>query len=215
MVATSCTAGVPTSSRTSSNIRPEGVAVIARLYAFMYDRISRGSEAAGLQRERVALLAQARGNTVEIGAGTGLNLDHYPPTVTHLTLVEPDRHMRKRLRQRVAQIRPDAAVVVTFVLCSVADQNAALAEITRVLRPGGQLLFLEHVRDTDPQIADKQDHAPFLYSWIGCHPNRATLEAITHSPLSVVNVRHGQVPKAPVIERPMVVGVAESKEHTG
>jgi len=207
--------------------------VIARLYAFMYDRISRGSEAAGLQRERVALLAQARGNTVEIGAGTGLNLDHYPPTVTHLTLVEPDRHMRKRLRQRVAQIRPDAAVldaraeslplpdasvdtvVVTFVLCSVVDQNAALAEITRVLRPGGQLLFLEHVRDTDPQIADKQDHAPFLYSWIGCHPNRATLEAITHSPLSVVNVRHGQVPKAPVIERPMVVGVAESKEHTG
>jgi len=207
--------------------------VIARLYAFMYDRIGRGSEAAGLQRERVALLAHARGNTVEIGAGTGLNLDHYPPTVTHLTLVEPDRHMRKRLRQRVAQIRPDAAVldaraeslplpdasvdtvVVTFVLCSVADQTAALAEITRVLRPGGQLLFLEHVRDTDPQIADKQDHAPFLYSWIGCHPNRATLEAITHSPLSVVNVRHGQVPKAPVIERPMVVGVAESKDHTG
>ena len=207
--------------------------MIARLYAFMYDRIGRGSEAAGLQRERVALLAQARGNTVEIGAGTGLNLDHYPPTVTHLTLVEPDRHMRKRLRQRVAQIRPDAAVldaraeslplpdasvdtvVVTFVLCSVVDQNAALAEITRVLRPGGQLLFLEHVRDTDPQIADKQDHAPFLYSWIGCHPNRATLEAITHSPLSVVNVKHGQVPKAPVIERPMVVGVAESKEHTG
>ena len=207
--------------------------MIARLYAFMYDRIGRGSEAAGLQRERVALLAQARGNTVEIGAGTGLNLDHYPPTVTHLTLVEPDRHMRKRLRQRVAQIRPDAAVldaraeslplpdasvdtvVVTFVLCSVADHTAALAEITRVLRPGGQLLFLEHVRDTDPQIADKQDHAPFLYSWIGCHPNRATLEAITHSPLSVVNVRHGQVPKAPVIERPMVVGVAESKDHTG
>ena len=207
--------------------------MIARLYAFMYDRIGRGSEAAGLQRERVALLAHARGNTVEIGAGTGLNLDHYPPTVTHLTLVEPDRHMRKRLRQRVARIRPDAAVldaraeslplpdasvdtiVVTFVLCSVADQTAALAEITRVLRPGGQLLFLEHVRDTDPQIADKQDHAPFLYSWIGCHPNRATLEAITHSPLSVVNVRHGQVPKAPVIERPMVVGVAESKDHTG
>ena len=207
--------------------------MIARLYAFMYDRIGRGSEAAGLQRERVALLAHARGNTVEIGAGTGLNLDHYPPTVTHLTLVEPDRHMRKRLRQRVAQIRPDAAVldaraesrplpdasvdtvVVTFVLCSVADHTAALAEITRVLRPGGQLLFLEHVRDTDPQIADKQDHAPFLYSWIGCHPNRATLEAITHSPLSVVNVKHGQVPKAPLIERPMVVGVAESKDHTG
>src|SRR5262249_27628824 len=117
--------------------------------------------------------------------------------------------------QRRAQIRPDAAVldaraeslplpdasvdtvVVTFVLCSVVDQNAALAEITRVLRPGGQLLFLEHVRDTDPQIADKQDHAPLLYSWIGCHPNRATLEAITHSPLSVVKRKARTSPESP------------------
>jgi len=77
-----------------------------------------------------------------------------------------------------------------------------------VLRPADQLLFLEHVRDEDPRIAKKQDNPPFLYSWLGCHPNRATLDAITRSKLSVVAVRRGAVPNAPVIERPMAVGRA-------
>jgi len=123
--------------------------MFTRCYAFMYDRISRGSERAGLRDERAALLAQARGDTVEIGAGTGLNLAHYPAAVTNLTLVEPDQHMRKRLRRRVAQDRPDAivldaraetlpvqnasfdTVVASFVLCSVDDQTAVLDEIAR------------------------------------------------------------------------------------
>ena len=74
--------------------------------------------------------------------------------------------------------------------------------------PAGRLLFLEHVRDEDPRIAKKQDDPPFLYSWTGCHPNRATLDAITRSKLSVVAVRRGAVPNAPVIERPMAVGRA-------
>ena len=134
--------------------------------------------------------------------------------------------MRKRLRRRVAQDRPDAivldaraetlavqdasfdTVVASFVLCSVDDQTAVLDEIARVLRPASQLLFLEHVRDEDPRIAKKQDDPPFLYSWMGCHPNRATLDAITGSKLSVVAVRRGAVPNAPVIERPMVLGRA-------
>ena len=200
--------------------------MFTRCYALMYDRISRGSERAGLRDERAALLAQAHGYTVEIGAGTGLNLTHYPASITSLTRVEPDQYMRKRLRRRVAQRRPDAAVldgraetlpveetsfdtvVGSFVLCSVDDQAAVLDEIARVLRPGGQLLFLEHVRDQDPKIAKKQDNAPFLYSWMGCHPNRATLDAITRSKLLVAAVRRGEVPKAPAIERPMVVGRA-------
>jgi SAM-dependent methyltransferase len=133
-------------------------------YAAIYDRISSGGERAGLSEGRGGLLAQAAGATIEIGAGTGLNLSHYPPA----DLVEPDPNMRKRLRRRVggrdeveivdaraeALPFPDASfdtAVVTFALCSVADPDTALAEIARVMRPGGRLLFLEHVRDTDPR----------------------------------------------------------------
>ena len=195
------------------------------LYASIYDRIASGSERAGLGEERRGLLAQATGVTIEIGAGTGLNLSHFPPAVTRLCLVEPDPDMRKRLLRRVggrddvevvdaraeALPFPDASfdtAVVTFTLCSVADQDTALAEIARVLRPGGRLLFLEHVRDTDPKIARKQDHPVFLYSWIGCHPNRDTLTAISRAPFEVTTVRYGEVPNAPRVERPMIVGTA-------
>jgi ubiquinone/menaquinone biosynthesis C-methylase UbiE len=194
-------------------------------YAAIYDRISSGSERAGLSKDRHELLAQAVGATIEIGAGTGANLAHFSPAVTRLCLVEPDPNMRKRLRRRAsgrddveivaapAEVLPfpdgsfDTAVV-TFALCSVTDLGGALAEIARVLRPGGRLLFLEHVRDTDPQVARKQDHPGFLYSWVGCHPNRDTLTAISRAPFEVTTVRHGEVPKAPRVERPMIVGVA-------
>lgn len=194
-------------------------------YASIYDRIASGSERAGLSEERRGLLGQAAGSTIEIGAGTGLNLSYFPPAVTRLVLVEPDPDMRKRLHRRVggrddvqivdaraeALPFPDASfdtAVVTFALCSVADVDTALAEIARVLRPGGRLLFLEHVRDIDPAIARKQDHPVFLYSWIGCHPNRDTLTAISRAPFEVTTVRHGEVPKAPRVERPMIVGTA-------
>jgi ubiquinone/menaquinone biosynthesis C-methylase UbiE len=194
-------------------------------YAAIYDRINSGSERAGLGEERRGLLTQAAGATIEIGAGTGLNLSHFPAAVTRLCLVEPDPDMRRRLRRRVGA-RDDVEIVdaraealpfpdesfdtavVTFALCSVADPDAALGEIARVLRPGGRLLFLEHVRDTDPAIARKQDHPVFLYSWIGCHPNRDILTAISRAPFEVSTVRHGEVPKAPRVERPMIVGTA-------
>jgi ubiquinone/menaquinone biosynthesis C-methylase UbiE len=197
-----------------------------RLFAALYDKVSKGSEEAGMREERRALLAGTEGATIEIGAGTGLNLDHYPQAVTRLVLVEPDEHMRRRLRQRLDALDrpaeivdalaeklpfPDGtfdAAVVTWVLCSVPDQQAALTEIARVLKPNGRFLFIEHVRSDDPKVAKRQDRIRPLYNLVGCNPNRDTLAAIEASPLSVESVRLGEVPKAPKVERPMIVGTA-------
>jgi ubiquinone/menaquinone biosynthesis C-methylase UbiE len=200
--------------------------LFSRFYVGTYDLLNGPAERAGLRQQRHDLLAQATGATIEIGAGTGLNLPHYPPTVTRLALIEPDPHTTRRLRRRAARSGRDAEVitatadqlplpdasfdtaVVTFALCSVPDEQAALGEITRVLAPGGRLLFLEHVRSADPGIAAKQDKMPFPYPLIGCHPNRDTLREIEASPLAVESIRRGELPKAPKIERPMIVGAA-------
>jgi ubiquinone/menaquinone biosynthesis C-methylase UbiE len=195
-------------------------------YAGTYDLFNGPAERAGLREQRHDLLTQATGATIEIGAGTGLNLPHYPSAVTRLALIEPDPHMSRRLRRRAARSGRDAEIgsatadrlpfpdasfdtaVVTFTLCSVPDEQVALREITRVLAPGGRLLFLEHVRSADPHIAAKQDKAPFPYPLIGCHPNRDTLREIKASPLAVESVRAGELPKTPEIERPMIMGTA-------
>ena len=202
------------------------MAIRRRLFAALYDTVSKGSEAAGLSDERRQLLADAEGATLEIGAGTGLNLVHYPEGVTRLVLAEPDEHMRRRLVRRTAEVSstaevvdasverlpfPDATfdtVVVTFVLCSVSSQEAALAEIARVLKPSGRLLFLEHVCSDDPKVAKWQDRIRPFYNLVGCNPNRATLVAIEASAFELESVRHGDVPKAPKVERPMIVGTA-------
>lgn len=200
--------------------------MMRRLFAALYDTVSKGSEAAGMREERQRLLAQAEGATLEIGAGTGLNLEHYPEAVTRLVLVEPDRHMRRRLARRLEALGrtaeivdgsiddlpfPDATfdtAVVTYVLCSVPDQEEALAEIARVLKPSGRFLFLEHVRSDDPKLARRQDRIRPLYNLVGCNPNRDTLATIESSALTVESVRHGEVPKAPQVERPLIVGTA-------
>jgi ubiquinone/menaquinone biosynthesis C-methylase UbiE len=200
--------------------------MMRRLFAAMYDTVSKGSEAAGMREERRQLLAAAEGVTIEVGAGTGLNLEHYPEAVTRLVLAEPDRHMRRRLRQRIDAVGRAAEVVeasaeqlpfpdstfdtavVTLVLCSVPHQEAALAEIGRVLKPDGRLLFIEHVRSDDPKLAKRQDRIRPIYNLVGCNPNRDTLAAIEASALRVESVKHGEVPKAPKVERPMIVGTA-------
>src|SRR5256885_14260452 len=87
------------------------MAIRRRLFAAFYDRVSKGSEEAGLREERRQLLAAAEGATLEIGAGTGLNLEHYPAAVTRLVLAEPDEYMRRRLARRVADDRPSAEIV--------------------------------------------------------------------------------------------------------
>jgi ubiquinone/menaquinone biosynthesis C-methylase UbiE len=202
------------------------VSLYGRLFARIYDRALADTEAAGLADRRAALLAGARGRVLELGAGTGLNLPHYPARLERLVLTEPEEPMRRRLHERAqdrgatvvaapAERLPfdDASfdtVVATLTLCTVDDLPAALAEARRVLVPGGRLLFCEHVRSGDPRTARRQDLLTPLWRHVGhgCHPNRDTLAAIEASGLRVAEVEHGRVPHAPRFLAPLIAGVA-------
>ncbi len=199
-----------------------------RVFAAMYDRGLKATEEAGLQRMRRELLATATGRTVEIGAGTGVNLDLYPEAVESLALVEPGPHMAKRLRAHLAASPRAAEVyeapaerlpfesasfdtaVATLVLCTVPDPTAAVAELARVLKPGGRLLFIEHVRSRNPDLARWQDRleAPWRFLADGCHCNRDTLATLAASRFETGEVEHDRTPKAPPIVRPLVWGSA-------
>jgi ubiquinone/menaquinone biosynthesis C-methylase UbiE len=199
-----------------------------RLFAAAYDRATKGPEEAGVGQMRSDLLARASGRVLEIGAGTGLNLSHYPAAATDLTLTEPDPHMAKRLRDKVergegrgtvveapAEALPFDdnsfdTVVGTLVLCTVPDPVAAVREIQRVLKPGGRFLFLEHVRADDPRLARWQDRLekPWRFLGDGCHCNRDTLSTIRAAGFDVPELEHDRLPKAPPIVRPMIRGAA-------
>ncbi len=250
-----------------------------RLFASFYDRALKASEENGLGDMRRALLAEARGRVVEIGAGTGVNLDLYGDAVEDLTLLEPDVHMGAKLRRRLAE-RPGASgaaaagrdgpsglgtappsaarrdrpgglgpaspsvgpaalraadraspparlvaapaealpfdddtfdtAVATLVLCTVPDPTAAIAELARVLKPSGRLLFIEHVRSEDPRSARWQDRLekPWRFMADGCHCNRDTEGNLRASAFSVESVERGALPKAMPIVRPLILGSA-------
>jgi ubiquinone/menaquinone biosynthesis C-methylase UbiE len=168
------------------------------VFAAIYDRMMSRGERLGMRDRRRALVANASGRTLEIGAGTGANVDLYPDELDELILAEPFAPMRRRLeRKLIANGRaartidataesiplPDNeldTVVSTLVLCTVDFQQAALAEIARVLRPGGQLLFIEHVRSHAPRVARWQDRleSPWRHFAAGCRCNRDTISAI-------------------------------------
>jgi SAM-dependent methyltransferase len=199
-----------------------------RLFAAAYDRGLKATEEAGLGRMRAELLAEAGGRTLELGAGTGINLDLYPDAVEELLLVEPDPHMAKRMRERLTRSPRQATIVEapaerlpfesasfdtavsTLVLCTVPDPAAAIAELERVLKPGGRLLFIEHVRAEDPALAGWQDRLekPWRFLADGCHCNRNTLAMLAGSRLEVGAVEHGELPKTPPIIRPLIRGSA-------
>lgn len=199
-----------------------------RFFAATYDRQMAKAERDGLGAVRARLLADAKGDVLEIGAGTGSNLARYGGSVTSLTVTEPDPHMLRRLEQKVAKQRPGTAVVdtpaenlpfpddqfdvvvSTLVLCGVDDQAKALAEVQRVLRPGGRLLFMEHVRATDDhKRARSQDRMNWLNRVVvGCDCNRDTAAVIAASGFTVDSLEHGTIPHAPKFVQPLIHGRA-------
>jgi SAM-dependent methyltransferase len=201
-----------------------------RIGALLYDPFVWVAELAGMRRSRRALLAQASGRILEIGAGTGLNLAHYPEQMHELVLMEPEPAMRERLTRRIrragrqatvvdaaAEALPFAdgsfdTVVCTLVLCTVSAPDRALGEIRRVLGPGGRLLFIEHVRADDPKVARLQDRMLPINVRVahGCHCNRPTLDGIRTAGFEVTELEHGTLPHAPRFIRPLIVGVAQA-----
>ena len=207
------------------------MSLYGRSFAAIYERQIVQLEDAGLRERRAALLTEARGRVLEIGAGTGLNLPHYGDAVDTLVMTEPEEPMARRLRERATTLPhnappvevveapaerlpfPDGSfdtVVSTLVLCTVVDLPAALAEIRRVLAPGGRLLFLEHVRAEDPGLARWQDRVDPVWKHVGhgCRCNRDTAAAFGPAGLHAERLERGRLRKAAPIVRPTIEGSA-------
>jgi ubiquinone/menaquinone biosynthesis C-methylase UbiE len=192
--------------------------------------MSHVAEAKGGSEHRDRLLAGLHGRVIEVGAGNGLNFSHYPSAVTELVAVEPEAFLRARAEgaARSSSVRitirdgtadalavPDAAFdagVASLVLCSVPDQATALAELRRVIRPGGELRFYEHVVSKRPgparlqRIADRTIR-PFLSG--GCHAGRDTLAAIERAGFVVEHSERFSFRPNPIdVTSPHILGTA-------
>ena len=203
----------------------------ALAFAILYDPVLWVGERLGMRAHRQDLLQHARGRTVELGSGTGLNLAHYPDDLDELVLTEPEAPMRARLERKLGRSGRSArvlcagaerlpfddgsvdTVVSTLVLCTVDAPDVALQEIARVLRPDGQLLFVEHVRSESARLASWQDRLarPWQRFAEGCRCNRATVELIKACELEVDQLRAASWRAMPPIVRPLVAGRARPK----
>lgn len=168
------------------------------LFARLYSHLARAADRAGAAEHRDELLAGLSGTVVEVGCGTGTNFVHYPDAVTEVVAVEPEPYMRAHALDAadrapvpvrvVAGVDHDLpaptgwadAVVASLVLCSVAEQAEALAEMRRVVRPGGELRFYEHVRADSPAAGRWQERLDVVWPHLfgGCHTSRDTVAAI-------------------------------------
>jgi len=198
----------------------------SRLSARLYDPVLWLGERTGLARWRQRIVGLAEGEVLELGAGTGLNLAHYPDAVTHLAQTEPDRDKARILaarqggRPRSRVVRAPAEIlpfddgsfdmaVATLVFCTVADPVAAINETIRVLKPDGRLLFLEHIRG-EGRLGRFQDRVerPWMRLADGCHCNRRTLDLFADAGLEVEVISRADRFTMPPVARPIVSGVA-------
>jgi ubiquinone/menaquinone biosynthesis C-methylase UbiE len=181
-----------------------------------------------LRKPRDRALAPARGRILEIGFGTGMNLTHYPPTVERIEAIDPDLDLDRYSLPRIAAAPIEVdfhhldaehlpfeadrfdTVVSTFTLCSIPDVAHALREIRRVLKPGGQFLFLEHGRSPDPGVARWQDrlNAAWMPLAGGCHLNRPTRELVAEAGLELGPLRNYYLKRAPRFVGYMTEGMA-------
>lgn len=189
--------------------------LFARAWPWLADQLDRQG---GTERRR-RLLEGLHGRVIEIGAGDGRNLDHYPQEVTEVVAVEPEPHLRELATERARRasvgvevmdglaerlpVGDDAfdAAVVSLTLCSVPDQHAALAEIRRVLRPGGRLRFFEHVaaRGTaHRRLQEALDATIWPRAAGGCHTARDTQGAVEASGLQLTAVERLRFPASPL-----------------
>lgn len=201
------------------------------LTAFFYDRFMAKTEEACLKEWRHGLLKRVSGEVLEIGAGTGANIEFYSDNVTRLVLSEPDKHMRNLLKDKVqnhrlkyASVAGGAAeqiesddesfdyVVTTLVCCSVTNLKTCLSEARRVLRPGGSLVFLEHVAAADGTSRRRWQNRinPIWKIFMGnCHLNRETEQAIVSEGFEIIQIERESMRKAPPVVRPTIRGIAK------
>ncbi|MET7771883.1 class I SAM-dependent methyltransferase [Nocardia sp. NPDC005366] len=198
-----------------------------RCFASWYPRFMARVERAGQADVRRAQLAHAHGRTLEIGAGSGLSVPHYPDDLAELVLLEPNQALRAQLTARTdapaARVTvvdgdahalrfPDASfdtVTASLVFCSVRDPARALAEVHRVLRPGGQFLFHEHVRGTGLRATVQDLLTPVQRRLAdGCHANRDFESLLRATDFHLETILRARMPTLLPTIVPLVVGTA-------
>ncbi|WP_312871577.1 class I SAM-dependent methyltransferase [Amycolatopsis acididurans] len=198
------------------------------VFARLYPRIAAAGEAAGAAEHRDELLAGVTGRVIEVGSGHGINFAHYPETVTEVVAIEPEPSLRARAEEAAREAPVPVTViegtaeqlpgedeafdvaVTSLVLCSVRDADAALREVRRVLRPGGELRFYEHIRAGQPGFVRYQKIVNVVWPLIagGCQLVRATDVSISAAGFTVEKSRYFRFPAPGVPASPHVLGLA-------
>lgn len=183
-----------------------------------------------IERERRKILGEVKGDILEIGFGSGLNLQFYPDHVRRITVIDPNSGMSKLANRSIRASRIEVeshtlagenlpmdddsfdTVVCTWTLCSIVDPAGALAQVRRVLRPGGRLHFVEHGRSDRPGVARWQDRLNPIQKMIGdgCNLNRPIDQMVSASGLNLLSMDRYDLPKTPAILSHTYHGIAEA-----